>query len=330
MGESYLIFCLLFYSMMKKILLVLLFFIFVSLIQTPFSHAIRYQVGVSPPFLDLGDVKQGSSKVGEFYIITSSMDDLLINMETTNGNMDFFNNDKFKDMIYEYSEEDCHNWIEFPKNPVLLKPSEEEIKTDYGVIKGWRKINFILNIPRNAEPGYHIISLKPTPYVPGGTGTGVTIVAVTTITVLFRVSGDAVREGSILDITTGQFTPNGLEIDTYFQNKGTVTVSLRADPIEFYDEKGEIVKTIVSNIDKVKPGDMVDLKAYLNTNNLSKKEYDVVANVNYKTNTTSKRSSITLEAKVIGVKPEEKPQFPWWIAVIIIVIIISYIIYRRS
>ncbi len=317
--------------MMKKILLALSVFILVSLIQTPFSHAIRYQVGVSPPFLDLGEVQQGSSKVGEFYIITSSTDDLMVSMETTNGNMDFFNSDKFKSMVYEYSEEDCYSWIEFPKNPVLLKPSEEEIKTSYGVIKGWRKINFILNIPKNAEPGYHIISLKPTPYVPGGIGTGVTIVAVTTITVLFRVSGDAVREGSILDITTGQFTPNGLEIDTYFQNKGTVTVSLRAEPIEFYDEKGEMVKKIVSNIDKVKPGDMVDLKAYLNTNNLSQKEYDVIANVNYKTNTTSKRSTISLEAKAAAIPtPEERPQFPWWIVVIIAIIIISYIIYRRS
>ena len=316
-------------NLFKKILYIPFVLMLVFLLYfTSIPSAAGYRMGVAPPFLNLGEVEKGSSNLANFDLVSSSTDEFMVKLKVLKGNMDFLTG-KYKDLVYNYSEEDVSSWIEFINNPVMLEPPNETSKSS-----GWKKINFILNVPEDAEPGYHLVEIKPTPYVPAGYKSGSFAVATITVTVVFKVPGKAIRKGIILDVTEGKYVRDKLEVNTYFQNSGTVTISAIASPIKIYDKDGNIVKTLMSHIDKVKPGEKKLLKAYLRTNNLESGEYDVNTSVTYKTGSISKKSSIIFEKKLLPtpqvVKIPKEIHFPWWILITIIIIIIAYIIYKKG
>ncbi|MBI4175765.1 MAG: hypothetical protein HY518_01040, partial [Candidatus Aenigmarchaeota archaeon] len=183
---------------MRFYLAVLLAFLVPFLLPVAIQ-AQQYQVGVSPSVIDIGDVSPGDSKVVKFYIVTASDIDLLVNLESQKGGIDFFVRDDYRDLIGEYSEQDASGWLNFVENPVELIPGEGQVKTKGGFITGWREVSFILNVPEYAEPGYHTITISPKPAASGGLGEQqVNIVAIVTTTVLFRVEGDATRNVEIL------------------------------------------------------------------------------------------------------------------------------------
>ena len=92
--------------MIKKMPLLILIFVFAVLPCT--SNAAReYQVGVSPPVLDLGILERGEETVAEFFMITSSTEDLLVKLRATRGIPDFFSKQAYSARVDEYSEEDA-------------------------------------------------------------------------------------------------------------------------------------------------------------------------------------------------------------------------------
>ncbi|MEM7825367.1 MAG: hypothetical protein QW412_00725, partial [Candidatus Aenigmatarchaeota archaeon] len=197
------------------------------------SHAKDFSVGVSPSFIDLGEVQKESSKPVTFFIVSPSNQTLIVYLQPTQPLIDFFNIPQYKDYIFNYSEEQVSSWIQTFSNPVELKPMGE-ITTYGGNIRGWREVNFLLNVPKNAEPGYHLVEIVPRPILPesslGQVGIGIT--SITPVVILFKVPGDAIRGGKILDITTGRYSTNGVEILIHFLNTGTVTVSPIAEEVK--------------------------------------------------------------------------------------------------
>jgi len=315
--------------MKRKFLIISILTLFI-ISSFPISHARTFSVGVSPPVIDLGEIEKGKSKIGRFYIVTPSDEELLVNLETMKGNIDFFKND-YKNFVFNYSEEDTSKWVEFLRNPVILKPSGE-LKTNGGTIKGWREIEFVLNVPENAEPGYHTIIIRPLPRVPTREGWGVTIRAVTTVTILFKVPGRAIREGRILDTSSGNYVGNSLEVNVFFQNTGTTTIYSHVKSIKISDEYGRAVGSLSSNADFVEPGETKTFKTLWDIRGLDFGSYNANTTVCYITGCTSKQSVIELYVPItppMVIYPEERP-FSWLTMVIIILIlVIAYIIYRR-
>lgn len=323
-------------SLFKCLILVLLV-LALNLALLPLSSfaAKEFSVGVSPSILDAGEIERGSSKILSFYIVTVSEEELLVQLASMEGKLDFFNKPDYKDLVFNYSEEDSSKWVEFLRNPVELKPTGETLETTGGgIIKAWKEVNFILTVPEGADPGYHNLMISPLPFVTSEVEgrMGVAIRAVTDIPILFKVPGTAIRKGTILDVSSGNYAGDRLEINTFFQNTGTVTVSARAGPIEIYDKYGRLIETLRSNLAYVKPGETEILKSYLDIKDLDLGEYDVIANVSYGTGYASKQSTIIIyerPAVVEPAPPEELPQFPLWLLIIPVIIIITYIIYRR-
>jgi len=314
---------------MKFVSWLILPFLFFLFIQPVIAR--QFTVGVSPPIIDIGERGVGSSEVIKFFIVTPSDEELLVKLESMKGSIDFFSQSKYKDLIFNFSEQDCSNYIDFLNNPVKLEPQNETLATEAGTIKGWREIGSILEIPEDSEPGYHTITIRPVPYVPPGYNIGVNIVALTTVTVLFKIPGDAIREGKILDILTGSHRDGLQEIDILFHNSGTTTISARASSIEVYDKNGELINTLTSGSDHLKPGETKPLKAYLPTKGLDLGYYDVYADVDYTTGKDSKQSTIELKA----VEEPEEVELPtpgislWLLLILIVIAVITYLIYRR-
>ncbi len=294
----------------------------ISLLFLFLKLPIVLSLGVSPGFIDLGTLEKGSTKIVKFYVITTTGEKYLVKLEASEVNLDFFKRDKYRDLIYEYSEQPVRSWIDFINNPVELKSIEGK--------RGQAEVNLVLKIPENAEPGYHAVTIDPTPVVPEKTSPmGVGVVGVVGLNILFRVSGDVLRTGRILDITSGGIKGNRLELNVFFQNEGTVTMSSRADSIKIYDDSGKVITSVPSNIDHLKPGEIKVLKAYV-YDKLEPGIYNVSANVNYITGSVSKNSTIVYELIPTGeiVSPAEEYKFPFWLLIIPIIIILAYLVHK--
>jgi len=294
------------------------------------SLAAEFVVGVSPPIVDLGEIGRGESKIVKFYIVTPSTEPLIVSLESEQGNLDFFTRDAYKTLLYNYSEEIVIGWAEFLANPVELKPTNETLKTAAGEVRGWREVSFILNIPSNAEPGYHLLRIKPLPAVPSEVlgQAGARVVAVTGVNILFKVPGNAVRDGIILDVVPGSYVGNRLEINTYFKNTGSVTVSARASH-EIVANNTSIAN-ISSSTELVKPGELKVLKAYLNVYKDMPQEIEARTTVSYTTGSDSKLFKLSLPPIVAPYVAVARPQvFPWWLIIALIIIVVgSVLVYK--
>jgi hypothetical protein len=117
---------------LKFVILILLFLIFFSQ-----AYAKDFSVGVSPSFIDLGEIQQDSSKPVNFFIVSPSNETIIVYLQAVQPLIDFFGNAKYKDYVFNYSEEPVSSWVQTFSNPVELKPTGE-LQTYGGSIRGWR------------------------------------------------------------------------------------------------------------------------------------------------------------------------------------------------
>ncbi len=291
-----------------------------------------FTVGVSPGTIDIGDLAVESTKLVDFYITTPSDEAMLVKLEAERGELSFFNKPDYRDLIYNCSEEDATSWVEVINNPVEIRPGNVTLKTEGGLIRGKEQISFLINVPKDAEPGYHVLYIKPTPSATSeATGTvGSRVVAVTSIGTLFNIPGNAIRKGVILETETGDYVGDRLEIKTYFQNTGTTTISADATQ-KIYNESGELVKELYAGKSYVKPKEIKVFKTMLPTTGLSLGDYDVFTSVDYTTDKSEKVSTVTLSVpspKTLEAKQEESSAILF--IFIIVIFIVSMIIYKRT
>jgi hypothetical protein len=286
----------------------------------------RLFVGVSPSIVDLGEVERGTTNLVKFFVVTTSEEPFLVYLQPENGRLEFFNFN-YKNFIINYSEENTDKWIKFLTNPIELKPQNETLKTSYETIKGWREVDFLLEIPKDAEPGYHLVKINPVPSSPSTNigGVGANLVALTSVNIFFKIKGDGIREGIILDTVPGEYISNDLDIDTYFQNIGTTTISAKAIQ-KIYDKDGNFITEISSPTNYIKPKEIRILESFLPITGLSFGDYKIFTSVSYTTDTAYKNSTISITPEVLIEKPKAE-EFPVWIFIFII-IVFAFIIYR--
>jgi hypothetical protein len=314
---------------MQKIIYFIIIVSFLLLI--PEYHA-QLSVGVSPPILDLSEVESGTSKIARFYLVTSSKEKFFVYMSSTKDDINTFAN-QYKDFIYNYSEEDVSSWVEFLSNPVELKETSEGQNTKAGVpITGAREIIFILKVPKNAEPGYHsgVINLNPTNFK--GAPSMIAIKSVVPLKFIFKVPGKAIREGKILEISSGNYVNNKLSANVYFQNTGTVTMYVGPAVVNIFDERG-LLDSLSTNFNYVKPNQMFTFSGSWLPKEFGK--YNATAKIDYFTGSAFKQSIIDVYKQPTaptGKAVEEEFVFPWWIVVLLFIVIvtIALIYYYKS
>lgn len=298
-----------------------LFFSILLLSNRAFS-APNYNVGVSPGSIDLGEVEAGTTKVVDFYIVTLSEETMLVRLDPETV---IFDTVPFKN---NFSEENMLSWINIIDNPVELEPNQETLQTGGGSINSHRQVSFLVKIPKDAEPGDHMFKIKPVPLTKqDDIGTvGSRVVAVTAIKVIFNVAGNPIRKGSILDVETGSYKEDSVELKTYFQNTGTVTIS--ANGIQkIYDKEGKLVDEIRLGKTYIEPKEIKTFRGTLKTSGLSAEEYDVYTVIDYTTGKAEKSSAIEL-SPTTSLTIEQGGDMTLFI-VVIMILIVSIIIYRR-
>ncbi len=292
------------------------------------------QVGVSPLMLDLGTLKKGESVVGSFFIVTSSQDEIVVRLKSTRSNFDFFKKPENLKIVNYVSEEDSSKWVFFPENPYVLEPTDDVLNTKAGTISDWKRVNFVLNVPDDAEPCNHAFKIEPTPYAAKEDGNSVNIIAMVAITVKFIVEGGCEVSGDILDIMQDT-SSNYVDLNVYFKNAGTATVSAFSPDVQLFYENGTLLDETMSGTVYTTPGDISVLKARFNANKVLPGNYLVNASVIYGANTTAKQVPIIIEKpEIINIVTTgsttsvgEKSNI---YLLFILILIVAYLIYKRE
>ncbi len=281
-------------------------------------------VGVSPPVLELGELEPGETKLVEFNLITSSEDILLVYLGVEKGNLDFFiSKTQYSHLIPEYSYESIEDWVSVVNSPV-------EISKPKGSARGRKPVSFLLHVPEDAEPGYHLISIIPKPVAPSEDigGAGAVMVSTTSINVLFRVAGEVDRKGIILDTVYRSYDNIRVGTDTYFQNTGTNTMLVRAYQ-EMY-QNNSLVASSSSQKAVSRPGEVTVLSTLLPTGRIEYGNYDIYTKVDYTTGYAEKNSTIPVYAlPVAPMVVMEEPVPVLTIAFVVILIVVLLFIIRK-
>jgi|GEM_PF-748095 len=307
-------------------------FLFVLALST-MADAKELQAGVSPIVLTLGNLSKGTSSVGSFFIVTASTDEILVKLDSQRSSIDYFKKPEYAGIMDKVSEEDSSGWAFFPSNPYVLRHTNESLKTTGGSIADWKRVSFVLNVPEDAEPCNHAFHIRPNPYVAEEYGTAVNLVVLTAITVMFNVEGKCDINGRILDIFQNEKSTDGMvNIDVYFQNMGTATVSAHAPSISLYYENGTLIDSKQSGYTYVKPGEAKVLSAKFSANNfLEEGIYTVNATVAYGVNSTTKEAAILIKhPKIVpAAGPAQKTESNRSNYLILLILaIITYAAYR--
>lgn len=321
---------------MKKLAGALLFLITLSLLNT---SALSLSIGIAPPADDLGVVNRGEKYITDFYLITDYGKDLMADLKLSPMGSGFLDPRRviitYEFVPEECSEEDITPWIKLIENPVLLKPEKKGyVLKDGRHVNANKRASAIIEIPEDADPGYHIAFIDPSPRINlQTTGLGSTMISVARLILAFRVHGEAVRSGFIEGFESERIDLSTERIRINFRNNGTTTLIVRVKDLGIYDGE-ELIKKVSSNFASVRPGESASLIANLNVRYNDPGEYRIAGTATWTTGQDSGEGTITIHeppsvpvGKIISV-PEGG--FPYWIIFLGLIIVGLLMLYRSK
>ena len=248
------------------------------------------QIGVSPSVIDAGNMAPGESKTLSLGVFTTLNEKPVVYMDVGSINKDVAASIAHGRGL-NYSEEKTNTWLEFINNPVELSPGGIAGIESSGMIG----VNFILGIPRDAEPGFHMISITPMPVSPESRGMGASMVSVARVNVFFNVPGNAVSAGHILDILAYR-SPGDVRVNAFFQNTGSLTSEVYLSRLSLFYTNGSLAASTTSEFIILKPGDIGKFTAIFPAR-VPNGNYTVMANFLYQGNEEAKNFTVELSGR---------------------------------
>jgi len=166
--------------------------------------------------------------------------------------------------IDEYSDEESSDWISFSEENFQVTPEvQDSIETESG---GNLEVNGIItytvDVPQDAEPGYHRFRIKPDVRFDREEGEGASIrtMAISSYGLLLEVPGDANRELTVTDVEALRSGESSAVIRATLENTGTVSVIPKGNVDVVSSSSGERIEELELNSDPVPPGESVTVE----------------------------------------------------------------------
>ncbi len=297
--------------------------------------AAALSIGVSPATADLGLVERGKSYLVDFYLISDTEKDLVVDLEARNFGDEFLQfqgERRYRFDPNEASQEDIKGWIEFLENPAVVPPKRFIANVGPTPVSANKKLTFVVRIPKDAEPGYHAAFIKAVPRLKtyrGGLGIG--ILAITDFKVVFHIPGRAVRSGYIVGFSSQPVQQYFQMINVMFKNNGTVTIKATGEPVIIYRNSSDTSDVFASRgvSGPVKPGEIIGIPVFPKSDDLGLGVMDIYSKVSWATGEDNRTGKIAITGFVPAQPlPEaEKREEPWPFFLLIIVLL--FIVTRR-
>ncbi len=318
--------------MYKKTIFV---FSFIAVFIILFSQVKALSLGAAPGVMEIGKLDRGKSYAVDFYLLTNSKKDMITTLGFREGKKSMYDKNvtgRYTFIPAEASEESIEDWIDFIRSKIVVSDMDSfQVRFPDGtIINANEKATFTLDVPEDAEPGYHSFEVVLTPKLSGGSGSGVSTIGVTRPVFIFQIPGKATRSG-VIEGMAGSRTENKAEVDVLFRNTGTVTISARVSSLKVYNETGHYIGTYTGNYVKIPPKSTGILKVYwIDKNRNKQKTIKVEATVDYLTGEVTKEGMVTIPRTGVTTRIlESKEDFPWWIIILIIGVILLYLYWKK-
>ena len=308
---------------MKRLLLVtLILALIIPLCQAP-------SVGVSPGYKYFGEVEREASRTAELYITTTAQTPFEVKPEFEPP----LHSDVFEErgmtVPGKVSEEKIKPWIRFEQDSFVVDPRNESVSRlgDGTPVKHSGKVTFTIDVPHNAEPGYHAGKIKLNPvFGEAGEGFGARVVGEAVFRFSFKVPGPAMRRLEITDIQAIRTGPEEVRIDTFVKNTGTVTTTLKTGKAKIIDGSGEKIGAMYLGGEVIKPKETRVLTDYWRSDKIQGGQYQFDGKLSYITGAMSLGDVFSIPQQIEIVPPDrtapgEEPQrekFPIWLVLMIL------------
>jgi len=265
---------------MKKysaILLALVFFL-------PFSASAS--IGVSPGFIDLGEVESGTTQEIDFYVTTNVGQEFVVEPEYEKSTK-FIGSSGIQ--MRNVSEQDISSWIEFTQDTYNINPSTSETYElpNGATVNAEGVITMRIEVPPNAEPGYRLGELEINPSVSGeGSGAGARVFGQTVPGFAFRTPGKVDRDIRVSDVRAIRIGENQVQLIGRIGNEGTVTAGFNGAEINVTDASGQKVGYFEFPPAVLSPGEYAEISGTWSSVNVQGGEYSVEGIGNYETGET--------------------------------------------
>lgn len=265
---------------MKRLCLVILM-VFLA------SMASAESIGVAPGFQDFGEIQRGESRVANMYITTAGYDTPFgvapeVDEPLTSTFMDAQDSPVSVD---EYTGEDIDGWIRFEQNTYTVTPGNTTPYTleDGTPVNAAGQVEFYIDVPQDAEPGYHAGMLNVNPQLGGsGSGFGASARGQSMYTFVFRVPGNVERSIEVIDargIRTGE---DEARIDMRVANRGTVTTAIQGADVDVYNRQTqELIGNLGIGYYTLTPGESTVISSNIRSENISQGSYQMNGTMNY-------------------------------------------------
>lgn len=251
------------------------------------STASAESIGVAPGFQDFGEIQRGESRVANMYVTTSGYDSPFavapeLGDPLTSRFMDAQNSPV---SVAEYSGEDIDDWIRFEQDTYTVTPGNTTPYTlaDGTPVNAAGRVEFYIDVPQDAEPGYHAGMLNVNPQLgSGGSGFGATARGQSMYTFVFRVPGNVERRIDVIDargIRTGE---DQARIDIRVANRGTVTTAIQGADVEVYNRQTQtLVDRLGIGYQSLRPGESTVISSTISSENISQGSYQINGTLEY-------------------------------------------------
>lgn len=252
----------------------------------PFTSAIS--VGVSPGFIDLGEVDPGSTQEIDFYITTNSEEPFDVkpkyDLTTT-----YASGDGSDIPMRNVSEQNISSWIEFSQETYNIDPSTEQTYDlpDGSSVSAEGVITMNINIPSNVEPGYRMGQIELEPGISGeGNEAGARVLAQTVPGFAFRLPGNVERNIEFSDLQAVRVGQQQVQIIGQFRNRGTVTTNFRGGEVEVRDSQNRLLDNIYFGSANLEPGEFAEIDTTWISDEIDGGEYSIEGKGDYRTGET--------------------------------------------
>lgn len=287
-----------------------------------------FNFGITPTTAEKGVQERGDRFYASFYIISRENSDIDVEVQTAPGTFRHFKQLQPK-KIDQFSEQACTDCFTFLKGDGTVT-DRGSLSSAGNSVKRWKPVEFFVDVPKDMEPGYHMMQVTPQP-TSGGSAGAVGIVSTASFPVIFRVPGDAVRSGKFLGIHAGRNNGENQEVVATFYNTGTVTIGADVDLII---ETLEGNKTFDAGRKTVGPEETATFNTYVSADMLPEnKTFSAYAVADYNTGNatdtaTVKQQQETMTPQAQVIKRQTETPYLYYFGVVILLSLTSAVTWK--
>lgn len=276
------------------------------LVTTLAGAAAGARIGVYPGTDYLGTIERGETVSVDLLLVDAPPGETATLQYMDPKAHDF----KADDRNYPFSAENASqerikDWVNLLDRRVELQEPTRMV-VDGRSVEANARVTYLLHVPEDAEPGYHVGTFLPQLSSENG-GSMLSMNALARHKFVFRVPGTAVRDVKILGFNGERIREDREAVHVVVQNSGTVTTTVGVDPRV---NAGNQSVSLSHRGVRLSPGQVKTVTAWWQLDDVSTGRYPASATASWLTGQTENNGTITVTGFTPAVDRSEQEQTP--------------------